>query len=165
MKFEDALSLKEYLKTIYNCPSEKQYYKYLREIDFENAFVIESIRFLINDNNNGGGCDHLRMAVTIKKFKNKNNVLNLDINKFNKENYEESLKLTTDFLFSNKLNIGQISKIIQLYENDYNNEKNHITKNKISKEQRSNMIKKLKSIDPFSKILNEVCNIYNETKI
>ena len=50
-------SMQDYIKSIYNCPSNESYYNYIISLPLDKGLKIEACRFLLNN------MDHFRMVI------------------------------------------------------------------------------------------------------
>ena len=147
-----------YIKTIYDCPPKKNYYQYLKSIPAEKAIIIETTRFLLN-NNFSGGCDHFRMAINSKYLNYRsNNVLTLHMNDFREDKRKFTLETLFLFCFDDKISKNYLNDIISNFEKKTDSKKkgNHFTHNKFSEEYKNNLINCLRKNEEISFILNYI---------
>jgi hypothetical protein len=166
LDFVHIEELINYIKSVYNCHSDISYYQYLKSISPEKAIIIETTRFLLN-NNYHGGCDHLRMAINSKylNFHSKN-VLTLHMNNF-RYNFEHLLKKLVSFIFVDKISKNKLKIINNDLKKKYNDSKkgNHVTYNKYSAAHKKKLLNVLKKNKNISFILNYIKNLTPKSDI
>ena len=154
-------NLINHIKSIYNCPDNLSYYQYLISLPREDGIIIETTRFLLN-NNYCAGCDYFRSYIISKNLeKHKNKVLNLKMSDFQDTNFEKTIKKLYLFIFDNKeVNFQKIFqklkevKMLQSKIKMLKKRATHFTQNLISKECREKIKKSLENDKHLSYILN-----------
>jgi len=160
-------NLINHIKSIYNCPDNLSYYEYLISLPIEDGIIIETARFLLN-NNYCAGCDYFRSYIISKNLeKHKNKVLNLKMSDFQDTNFEKTIKKLYLFIFdNNEVNFKKIFqklkevKMLQSKKKMKRTSSSHYTKNLLTKKEREKILEKLKNDKDLSYIL-EYVNINN----
>lgn len=155
LDFAYIQKLINYIKSVYNCPPGKNYYQYLRSIPPEKGIIIETTRFLLN-NNYHGGCDHLRMAINSKYLNyHSKNILTLHMNDFRENNIKPTLEKLFSFIIGYKISKKHLKSIVSDYKQTPK-KKNHVTYNKVSEDHKNKLLNSLKENKEISFILDYI---------
>ena len=134
------------------------HYQYLRSIPPQKGILIETTRFLLN-NNYSAGCDHLRMAINSKYLDStNNNILTLHMNDFKHNNIEPTLKVLFSFLFGDEMSKKYLKIVLCQYKKNYEQakNKNHVTHNKYSENHKKKLLDLLRNNKEISLILDYI---------
>jgi hypothetical protein len=157
----DITTIKKAIGNIYdNYPKNNitNYYEYLKSMPPKIACILESLRFIF------GSCEILREALIFQELKknSKNIVLNVTLNDFKIYKLDDTIEKLNKFIFTteiyNQINILDIkNKIKKNYKLGLKG--NHITFNKISKNDRKILYDSLREYKYISLILDHILKI------
>ena len=146
------VNLFEYLKRVYDCPSDMRYYDYLRSLSKEKGVVIETIRFILTVR------DPLRMAMMANRLGGMKHTRTVRMKDFKEGVVDQTISDMGQFLFGNDMTDEKTTSVINKYKMNYQSAKkgSHVTNNKITKEEKNELINVLMGVGPISIILDIV---------
>lgn len=160
LEMKDVDAILDMLKTFYKCPNGMKYRKYLINLPIEKGLLVETARYLIN-NNTASGCDHLRAAIMTKYLKkcDQNKVMTMHMTDFREDKIKNSIKKIGDnYVEGGDLSEQSCDNVYTKFKRDYERTKrgNHYTQKNISKKEKQRLVTILKEDPAISKLLNRV---------